>query len=234
MPNGLWSSGPEKLDSLFFRFDITSFPDPLYTGIPTQKDFGADVVLNDVHGGSSYVVSKQEEANPVLRLLRSYRDENNKLALSLGGYQHNALFRNNGDGSFTEVGYLENADRLEDGYIVAPIDVDNDGRQDLVMRNTDPALEHSYAPVVLLKNNHEGARTACVHMPKDKMPFGARVTATVNGKKLIREIRSVNGAVQAEPIAMFGLGSAPSAEDVTIHWPDGSKTFLGSVNSCHQ
>ena len=60
--------------------------------------------------------------------------------LFLGGHQHNALFRNNGDGTFTEVGYLENADRIEDGYIVTPFDVDNDGRQDLVL-NTDPALK---------------------------------------------------------------------------------------------
>ena len=234
LPNGLWSSGPEKLDSLFFRYDITSFPDPLYTGITTDHDFGSSTMRNDVHGGSSYVVSKQEQANPILRLLRSHRDENQKLSLSLGGYQHNALFRNNGDGTFTEVGYLENADRLEDGYIVAPIDVDNDGRQDLVMRNTDPALEHSYAPVVLLKNNHRNARSACVRLPKDKMPFGARVTATINGKKHVREIRSVNGAVQAEPIAMFGLGTAQAATDVTIHWPDGSKTDLGTISTCVQ
>ena len=191
-------------------------------------------MLNDVHGGSSYVVSKQEQANPILRLLRSHRDENQKLSLSLGGYQHNALFRNNGDGTFTEVGYLENADRLEDGYIVAPIDVDNDGRQDLVMRNTDPAPEHSYAPVVLLKNNHSTARSACVRLPADKMPFGARVTATINGKTHVREIRSVNGAVQAEPIAMFGLGAAQAATDVTIHWPDGSKSELGTISTCTQ
>ena len=85
------------------------------------------MMFNDVHGGSNYVVSdnpsSQEIANPILRLLRHHRDENGKLAYSLGGYQHNSLFRNNGDGTFTEVGYLENADRLEDGYIVAAVDI---------------------------------------------------------------------------------------------------------------
>lgn len=232
LPNGLWTSGDEQLDSLFFRFDITSFSDPLYTGIKTQEDFGEDVIMNDVHGGSNYVVSKQEIANPILRLLRSHRNSSGKLSFSLGGHQHNALFRNNGDGTFTEVGYLENADRIEDGYIVTPFDVDNDGRQDLVLRNTDPALEHSYAPVVLLKNNHKEAKTACVKLPNTKSPFGARVTATINGASHVREIHSVNGAVQGEPIAMFGLGTADKAEDVTIHWPDGSKEVLGTVASC--
>ena len=232
LPNGLWSSGEETLDSLFFRFDITSFSDPLYTGIKTEKDFGEEVVLNDVHGGSNYVVSKQEQANPILRLLRSHRNSSGTLSFSLGGHQHNSLFRNNGDGTFTEVGYLENADRIEDGYIVAPFDVDNDGRQDLVLRNTDPALEQSYAPVVLLKNNHSAAKSACIQLPKNKSPFGARVTASINGTTHVREIHSVNGAVQGEPMVMFGLGTADKADNVTIQWPDGSKDSLGTISSC--
>ena len=237
LPNGLWSSGEEKLDSLFFRYDITSFPDPLYTGIETPDNFGDDIQTNDVHGGSNFgvidgTVSNQEKANPILRLLRTHHDENGVPTLSLGGYQHNALFRNNGDGTFTEVGYLENADRIEDGYIVAPVDVDLDGRQDLVLRNTDPALGHSYAPVVLLKNNHVGAKTACVRIPSDRSPFGVRITAEINGKTHLREVRSVNGAVQADPVVIFGLGTANTAENVTLHWPNGEKESLGSISSC--
>ena len=38
--------------------------------------------------------------------------------LLFSGHQRNALFRNNGDGTFTEVGFLEGADRIEDGYII--------------------------------------------------------------------------------------------------------------------
>ena len=145
-PNGLWSSGEENLDSLFFRTDITNFTDPLYTGIKSERELaeelGSEMMFNDVHGGSNYVVSDNQAARnkSILRLLRHHRDENGKLAYSLGGYQHNSLFRNNGDGTFTEVGYLENADRLEDGYIVAALDIDNDGRQDLVIEKYRPSI----------------------------------------------------------------------------------------------
>ena len=237
IPNGLWSSGAERLGSLFFRSDITTFPDPLYTGIKTQEqlqqELGAYMMVNDVHGGSNYVApSSQEVANPVLRLLRHYRNDSGALALSLGGYQHNSLFRNNGDGTFTEVGYLENADRIEDGYIVAAVDIDNDGRQDLVLRNTDPALEHTYPPVVALRNVQQNASTACVYFDGSKNPYGARVYADVNGKRMVREIRSVNGAVQAEPMALFGLGTATSADNVEIHWPDGNIEKLGTITNC--
>jgi hypothetical protein len=262
-PNGLWSSGEENLDSLFFRADITTFTDPLYTGIKTEKqlaeELGAYMMANDVHGGSNYVASSdnpssdnpssdnpssdnpssdnpssQEVANPILRLLRKHRNDSDELTYSLGGYQHNSLFRNNGDGTFTEVGYLENADRIEDGYIVAAIDIDRDGRQDLVMRNTDPALEHSYAPVVLLRNTQENAKSACVSFDTNKNPIGVKVFAEVNGTKLVREIRSVNGAVQSEPMAVFGLGKAEQADNVEVHWPDGTIDQLGSISSCYK
>ena len=51
------------------------------------------MMFNDVHGGSNYVVSDNpsQGTNPILRLLRHHRDENGKLAYSLGGYQHNSL-----------------------------------------------------------------------------------------------------------------------------------------------
>ena len=34
---------------------------------------------------------------------------------SLNGYERNCLFRNNGDGTFTDVAYVNDADRVEDG-----------------------------------------------------------------------------------------------------------------------
>ena len=38
---------------------------------------------------------------------------------SLNGYERNCLFRNNGDGTFTDVAYVNDADRVEDGRVRA-------------------------------------------------------------------------------------------------------------------
>src|SRR2546430_10564406 len=54
---------------------------------------------------------------------------------SLNGRERNCLFRNNGDGTFTEVGWVNDADRVEDGRGLAIFDYDRDGRLDLVVRN---------------------------------------------------------------------------------------------------
>ena len=128
----------------------------------------------------------------------------------MAGHQDNRLFRNNGDGTFTEVGYLENADRIEDGYIVAPVDINNDGKQDLVLRNTDPAPENSYPSVVALRNTFDaGSVNVLVKGTSSNFDgVGTVVKATIGDKTILREIRSVNGAVQTQASAYIGLGDA--------------------------
>src|SRR5882724_8074291 len=67
---------------------------------------------------------------------------------SLNGRERNCLFRNEGDGTFTEVGWVNDADRVEDGRGLAIFDYDRDGRLDLVLRNyRQPAeLLHNQGP----------------------------------------------------------------------------------------
>src|SRR5215467_14108046 len=54
---------------------------------------------------------------------------------SLNGREHKCLFRNNGDGTFTEVAHVNQADRIEDGRGLSLFDYDRDGQIDILMRN---------------------------------------------------------------------------------------------------
>src|SRR5262249_61579342 len=54
---------------------------------------------------------------------------------SLNGYERKVLFRNNGDGTFTDVAFVNGADRLEDGRGLSIFDYDRDGRVDILIRN---------------------------------------------------------------------------------------------------
>ena len=120
---------------------------------------------------------------------------------------------------------MENADRIEDGYIIAPVDFDGDGLQDMVLRNTDPAPEQSFKPVIALKNQLEGnSLTVALHSEQGNTDgLGARVTVHMGDKIISREIRSVAGAVQAEPVAYFGLGEATAVDKVVVTWPGGQQ-----------
>lgn len=231
LPNGLWSSGEGSLDSLFFRSEIAAYGDAIL-GYATRAPDTTDPMPNDVHGRPIFATNGGP--NPVLSVLRHHRPTDGAaLTWSLSGGQRNALFRNNGDGSFTEVGYLEGADRVEDGYIVAQVDVDADGLQDLVLRNTDPAPEHDQRPVIALRNTLPGsALTVRVRAANGNTDgLGMKIRATVGGKTLLREIRSVNGAIQAEPTAVFGLGGAKQVDVLEISWPNGERQVLRSVSA---
>ena len=124
LPNGLWTNGGEQLDSIFFRSELAAHADPLHTGIRAASEFRSNEPQgledletlkldfeNDVHGGSNFAaVREEEQVNPILRMLRRHKNTSDEYTFSLGGDQRNRLYRNNGDGTFTEVGYLEGAD----------------------------------------------------------------------------------------------------------------------------
>ena len=231
LPNGLYSSGEDSLDSLFTRADFLLFG-PASIGDTSAESIPFNIV-NDVSGGAIFSKSTEGGANPVLTLLRNYKNNTEKPSLSFAGQQHNALYRNNGDGTFTEVGFLEGVDRLEDGYIVAPVDIDGDGKQDMVLRNTDQALGYSYQPVVALHNNLPGnTLTVQLHSPGGNTDgLGARVTAYIGDGIQSREIRSVNGAVQAEPVAYFGLGenTLDTITKIVVTWPGGAQQEITNI-----
>jgi hypothetical protein len=81
---------------------------------------------------------------------------------SLAGYQRNRLLRNNGDGTFTDVAYLEGVDSIADGYIVGKIDYNKDGLVDLVLRNADPGTQDYQFPAVQLFKNNSKSRDKSV------------------------------------------------------------------------
>lgn len=226
--NGLWSGGDEEFSSLFLRAAL----------LPNEP--GSFEALDEVTGGSVFA-PRRGEPNPMLTILREYRGQlasaRGPLAasptLSMAGHQRNRLFRNNGDGSFTEVGYLEGADRVEDGYVVATADYDSDGRQDLVLRHCDPAPGQRFESVTLLHNvgaNGRSIRIDARNATSHVDGFGATVTAWVGGRRLVREIRAVSGAVQSEPVAFIGVGAAERVDRVEVRWPSGATQVVEGVN----
>ena len=222
LPNGLWSNGDQELDSLFFRAEVAAYGDAILGNIPKNVD-ESDPMPNDVNGRA--IFEANGGPNPILTLLRNHRT-GAELSYSLAGNQRNRLFRNNGNGTFTEVGYLENADRQEDGYIVAPVDINNDGIQDLVLRNTDPAPENSYPSVIALRNTlaHKAVNIFLDGVQSNRDGVGAIVKATIGDTTIMREVRSVNGAVQTEAGAYIGLGGANQIDHLEIRWPSGQIT----------
>jgi enediyne biosynthesis protein E4 len=130
------------------------------------------------------------------------------------------LFRNQGDGTFVELG-------AEAGPGIATPhcgrgsafgDFDNDGDMDVLVMNVNepPSLLRNDAPAGnrWIKIRLEGTKS-------NRSAIGARVLARYGGKVQVQEVLSQAGFLSAnDPRLHFGIGAA-SAADLEIHWPLG-------------
>jgi enediyne biosynthesis protein E4 len=148
------------------------------------------------------------------------------------------VFRNNGDGTFTELG-------AEAGPGIAAVhnsrgaafgDFDNDGDIDVFIlnRNEAPSLLRNDAPPEnhWIKVRLEGTKS-------NRSAIGARVLAHCNGKVQAQTVTSQCSYISVNDSRLhFGLGAATAA-DIEIYWPSGAKESYkalaaGQLHTIHE
>jgi hypothetical protein len=138
---------------------------------------------------------------------------------SWSGYQKKKLFRNLGDGTFKEVASDAGVDNLFDGRGIAVIDLDNDGKLDLVQTNANQPLlvYHNIS-----KNSGNWIELKLLGTKSNRDAIGARIRLEAGGLTQIREIDGGNGyAGESTRRAHFGLGKATKIERLEVRWPSG-------------
>jgi len=142
---------------------------------------------------------------------------------SLNGREHNVLFRNNGDETFSEVGWVNGADRVEDGRGLAVFDTDHDGRLDIVLRNF-------HQPAGLLWNRRGSGHWVSFELEgKRSNPdaVGAKIRLRTGDRWQTRVVTAGSGYLSGSSLRQhFGIGEAIRADEVTIDWPSGERTVL--------
>jgi enediyne biosynthesis protein E4 len=147
---------------------------------------------------------------------------------SLNGNERNCLFRNDRDGTFTDVGYVNTADRNEDGRGVAVFDYDEDGHLDVALRNYQQ-------PAQLLHN--VGSRGNWLEIKligtrSNRDAVGARITLLARGHRQMREVHAGSGYLSGSSLVQhFGLGDAPRVHSIEVRWPSGAVTELHDVEA---
>jgi len=143
--------------------------------------------------------------------------------------QQNLLFRNDGDGRFTDVsndsgpGLLQV--RASRGTAVG--DYDDDGDMDLLVVNENDVP-------TLLRNDGGNARgwlkVRLVGTRSNRDAIGARVQVWIGERSLLREVRLTAGYCSShDPRVHFGLGAATKADRVEVRWSSGHNEVLRDV-----
>jgi hypothetical protein len=145
---------------------------------------------------------------------------------SLNGREHNVLFRNNGDGAFSEVGWVNGADRIEDGRGMAVLDSDSDGRLDIVLRNFRQAaglLQNRRGSGHWIGFELEGTRS-------NRDAVGARIRLRSGDRWQTRVVTVGSGYLSGSSLRQhFGLGNATRVDEVVIDWPSGERSELRNL-----
>lgn len=246
--NGLWSGTDEDQDlsSLFVRAyaDRVAWGEimALLSYVPENDQELSDWYRKHKDAPDQH---RMESQSTFMRILSIYQGDLQSPGKSAGadalsrpsmaGFQRKRMFRNDGNGHFTEVGYIAGVDSLADGYVIARADINDDGRVDLVLRNGDPGTkENSFAPVQILRNETTSGNSLVLTLQgvsSNRDGVGAQITVKANGQTLYTQMIANNGTAQSEKFVHFGLGAAAAADEVVIRWPSGTTQTLKNVKA---
>jgi hypothetical protein len=154
-----------------------------------------------------------------------------------GNYQYtprlNAMYENNGDGTFTKVAEGTPVTDLEASAGAAWGDYDRDGDLDLFVAN------QNYENNALYRNNgnhNNWINIKCAGINSNRSAVGAKVRlrATIDGTPVwqLREISGQTGNNSQNSLNVhFGLGDAYIVDSVKIEWPSGLMEVLTDIGT---
>ncbi len=152
----------------------------------------------------------------LLRQLRSYRIPN-------------AVFRNEGDLTFSDQTKAWGMDQPGLSFGAAYADLNNDGKLDLVVNRTDgPAL--IYENVQPHDDAHHFLEIQLRGAPPNLRGIGATLILTAGGHKQYLYQNPYRGYMSTmDERGHFGLGPARRADSLEVIWPDGATQVLTDI-----
>ncbi|MBA3353699.1 MAG: CRTAC1 family protein [Blastocatellia bacterium] len=153
----------------------------------------------------------------------------------------NYLYRNNQDGTFTDVAASANVAALvtSRGRGAAWADYDQNGFLDLFVTNGEDDTDFEEGPQILYHN--EGNRNTWLQIKlvgtsSNRQGLGAKVTIQVGQTIQYREMNGASGHFlsQGDEPLHFGLGRARGVSQITVQWPSGQTQILSRIPANQQ
>ena len=146
---------------------------------------------------------------------------------NLSAFERNRMHLNVAGREFLDVSHISGTDSDGDGRSVAAADFRNTGMADLLVRQAGGGA------LMLFENRFPPTHHLTVSLRGDKSNrrgIGARLTAEVNGRKIVRELYPACGYFsQAASQVHFGLAGDTKVDKLTIRWPSGREQVLSDL-----
>lgn len=145
--------------------------------------------------------------------------------------QRKLLYRNNGDGTFTEVAEMHGSPLLKESVSrgIAFGDIDNDGDIDFVVNDLDGA------PSLIINeggNRKNWMTLQLIGHASNPFAIGARVVLSAGDLNRLAEVRSGSSYLSQNDFRLhFGLGEVETVDSIEVLWPDGSRSALKDISA---
>ena len=138
---------------------------------------------------------------------------------NLSCFERNRLFMNIRGAGFLDISHLSGADNDGDSRSAIAVDVNHDGRLDLLLRQAGGG------PFVLYENRAQAGHFVEVTLRATTghpSAIGAKITAKIADRQVVRECFPVNAFRSQAPLSIhIGLGDAEKIDELTVRWPLG-------------
>jgi len=150
----------------------------------------------------------------------------------------NVLYRNNGDGTFSDITEGSGAEGNGIGTGVSSGDVNNDGFPDIFVTNrtyynegkriSEPQTNRLF---LNKGNDNNWIKVKLVGTKSNRNAYNARVKLVAGDLEQVRELFSANGYNSADdPTLIFGLGKRDSVDSIEVFWPSGAIQHLEDLS----
>ena len=150
----------------------------------------------------------------------------------------NYLYRNNQDGTFTDVASSAGVEDLvmSRGRGAAWGDYDNDGFLDLFVTNGEDGTLFIEGPQILYQNEGNGnswLKIKLIGTTSNRQGLGANVTIQIGQTMQYRQANGAEGHFLSQGTGPlhFGLGQATVVDQITVNWPSGLNQILSNISA---
>lgn len=146
----------------------------------------------------------------------------------------NVLFKNNGDGTFSDISESSDINSTRNSKGAAYGDFNNDGKLDFVVNNVHPNPDSAQFEIYQNTSSNTGNWISfkLEGTLSNRDAFGSKVRVVVNGQSSVAEVSGgCSFASQNSSIIHFGIGDANQADSVIVTFLSGQKQVFSQVES---